>query len=308
MSINRKQKADLFMLLITIIWSGTFIIIKNALFDVPPFLYTSLRFFAATCIGLVLWHKQCRNITLQQWKQGSILAFFFALGFMSQTWGLQYTSVAHSSFITGSMVVFTPIAAYFIERKNITRIQVLGVGIVLIGLWFFTQADSIGTSFNAGDIATLFCAAIWGLYITFTDKFMRDAKDIQTASARLTLVQFGVTGIISLIASLLFEVKPYQIPDAIFSAFQSNSFIIAFLYTAILASVVATYIQTRYQHETSPVKAALMFSTEPVLATLLAVAFSAEYVSTEKYVIGAIVLVGVLSAQIEDFFPRLFKK
>lgn len=44
MSINRKQKADLFMLLITIIWSGTFIIIKNALFDVPPFLYTSLRF------------------------------------------------------------------------------------------------------------------------------------------------------------------------------------------------------------------------------------------------------------------------
>jgi drug/metabolite transporter (DMT)-like permease len=106
----------------------------------------------------------------------------------------------------------------------------------------------------------------------------------------------------------LFEVKPYQIPDAIFSAFQSNSFIIAFLYTAILASVVATYIQTRYQHETSPVKAALMFSTEPVLATLLAVAFSAEYISTEKYVIGAIVIIGVLSAQIEDFFPRLFKK
>lgn len=206
------------------------------------------------------------------------------------------------------MVVFTPIAAYFIERKKYYKNPGFGCRYCIDRALVFTQADSIGTSFNAGDIATLFCAAIWGLYITFTDKFMRDAKDIQTASARLTLVQFGVTGIISLIASLLFEVKPYQIPDAIFSAFQSNSFIIAFLYTAILASVVATYIQTRYQHETSPVKAALMFSTEPVLATLLAVAFSAEYVSTEKYVIGAIVLVGVLFAQIEDFFPRLFKK
>jgi drug/metabolite transporter (DMT)-like permease len=51
-----------------------------------------------------------------------------------------------------------------------------------------------------------------------------------------------------------------------------------------------------------------MFSTEPVLATLLAVIFSAEYVSTEKYMIGAIVIIGVLSAQIEDFFPQLFKK
>ena len=39
MSINRKQKADLFMLLITIIWSGTFIIIKNALFDVPRLIH-----------------------------------------------------------------------------------------------------------------------------------------------------------------------------------------------------------------------------------------------------------------------------
>lgn len=115
---------------------------------------------------------------------------------------------------------------------------------------------------------------------------MRDAKDIQTASARLTLVQFGVTGIISLIASLLFEVKPYQIPDAIFSAFQSNSFIIAFLYTAILASVVATYIQTRYQHETSPVKAALMFSTEPVLATLLAVAFLLNMFQQKNMLLG----------------------
>jgi len=68
---------------------------------------------------------------------------------------------------------------------------------------------------------------------------------------------------------------------------------------------VATYIQTRYQHETSPVKAALMFSTEPVTATLLAVMVGVETLSIEKFFIGAIVICGVLIAQAEDIFPSL---
>ncbi|MFZ9814972.1 MAG: EamA family transporter, partial [Candidatus Kapaibacteriota bacterium] len=48
MSLTRNQRADLFMLFITLIWSGTFVIIKNALDDVPPFLYTALRFALAS--------------------------------------------------------------------------------------------------------------------------------------------------------------------------------------------------------------------------------------------------------------------
>jgi drug/metabolite transporter (DMT)-like permease len=94
-------------------------------------------------------------------------------------------------------------------------------------------------------------------------------------------------------------------PQMIQQAFNSTDFWIAFLYTAILASIVATYIQTRYQHETTPVKAALMFSTEPVTATLLAVIVGMESLSIEKLLIGGVVILGVLIAQAEDFIPGL---
>ena len=50
-----------------------------------------------------------------------------------------------------------------------------------------------------------------------------------------------------------------------------------------------------------------MFSTEPVTATLLAVIVGMEYLSIEKLLIGAVVIIGVLIAQAEDFIPSLKK-
>jgi drug/metabolite transporter (DMT)-like permease len=298
-----QRKADLLMIFITLIWSGTFIIIKNALDDVPPFLYTALRFGAATLIGIGLWWKHLPGISMREFIQGSVLAFFFGLGFLSQTWGLGHTTVSNSSFITGSMVIFTPIAGWLIEKRKLSRWQAAGVFIVMAGLWLFTGGAGAGfTAFNKGDLATLFCAAMWGLYITFTDKFMRDAQDIARVSARLTVVQFGMTGIISVAATLWAEGGGIGFIPLIRQAFDSVDFLIAFAYTAVLASVVATYIQTRYQHQTSPVKAALMFSTEPVAATVMAVAAGMETMNGMRIFSAVIILAGILAAQLGDLY------
>lgn len=307
MSITRNQRADLFMLFITLIWSGTFVIIKNALDDVPPFLYTALRFALASLIGYGLWFRYMKGITSKDILHGSILGLFFGLGFLSQTWGLQHTTVANSSFITGSMAIFTPIAAYFISRKSVSLIQMIGIFTVLTGLAFFSQHGTSEWSLNSGDLATLFCAIMWGMYITYTDLFMNKADDVPTISARLTLIQFVVSCIFAFIGSLMFEGNLNTIPRLISEAFTSMDFLIALLYTSILASIVATYVQTRYQHETTPVKAALMFSTEPVAATAFAVIVGMETVSLEKFVLGGIVIVGVLIAQSEDIIPALRK-
>jgi len=293
------------MLLITMIWSGTFVIIKNALDEVPPFLYTGLRFALASLIGYALWFRSMHGITRKEVFQGSILGLFFGFGFLSQTWGLQHTSVANSSFITGSMAIFTPIAAFLIDRRTVSIYQALGILIVLTGLAFFSQHGLEEWQFNVGDAATLFCAVMWGMYITYTDKFMRDAENIAQSSARLTLIQFIISCVFAFAGSILLEGPISEMPQMIQQAFNSTDFWIAFLYTSILASIVATYIQTRYQHETTPVKAALMFSTEPVTATLLAVIIGMESLSIEKLLIGGVVILGVLIAQAEDFIPGL---
>lgn len=305
--MQKSSKADILLLSIAVIWAATFIIIKNALDDIPPFFFTAFRFLIASCIGLFLWGKFLLKATVKDYFQGAILGAVFGVGFLLQTWGLQYTTIAKSSFITGSMVIFTPIVYFLVERRPVSLIQKIGVGIVTLGLWIFTNPDF--SSLNYGDIATISCAVLWGVYITFTDVFTRDRQDILEASARLTLLQFIFTCIISFFVYLAFESKSgMEISVLTEKAVTYQDAIIAIGYTAILGSVVATYIQTRWQRDSSPVRAALIFSLEPIIASMLAYVLISEKFGAREFIGGFFVLLGVLAGEIGETVMAFFRR
>ena len=56
----RKQKflAQLSMVIITIIWGVTFVIVKEALNDAPPYMFASLRFGSAFVLGFIYVNKR----------------------------------------------------------------------------------------------------------------------------------------------------------------------------------------------------------------------------------------------------------
>lgn len=304
--MTQSSKADILLLAISLIWAATFIIIKHALDDVPPFLFTGLRFLLASSVGLLLWGKYLRSLTLRDIRQGIILGIVFGIGFLLQTWGLQYTTIAKSSFITGSMVIFTPIVYYIIERRPISIMQKIGVVIVTFGLWIFTDPNF--SSVNNGDIATLLCAVLWGVYITLTDLYTTQRDDILEHSARLTLLQFISTCCISFFAFFLYEQNSsHTFQELLYNSFTTQDALIAIGYTALLGSVIATYIQTRWQRDSTPVKAALIFSLEPIIASILAYLYINEQFGWRELIGGAIVLVGVLAGEIGESVYNFFK-
>ena len=94
---------------------------------------------------------------------GIILGILLSIGFITQTIGLQYTTASKSGFLTGLLVIFTPIFQLFIERKMPGKGNLLGVVLVAIGLFFLTSPQ--GQEFNLGDFLTLICAVVYALYI-----------------------------------------------------------------------------------------------------------------------------------------------
>jgi drug/metabolite transporter (DMT)-like permease len=64
--------------------------------------------------------------------------------------------------------------------------------------------------------------------------------------------------------------------------------------------VIATYIQTRWQRDSSPVKAALIFSLEPIIASILAYLYISEQFGWREFMGGSIVLLGVLMGEIGE--------
>jgi drug/metabolite transporter (DMT)-like permease len=282
-------KAELLLLLVTMIWGGTFPIIKSIVEVTPPFLFVSYRFGIALLIAVIIWRKFLKGFSKVEVRQGTILGLLYGIGFLLQAFGLTLTSASKSGFVTGSTVIFVPFAYWILERKKISPWHIAGVIIVLFGLWIFTnpQIDNI----NYGDVLTLVSAMFWAFYIPYLDKIMTDTNDATAKSARLIMMQFLVTGIIGVWAHLIFE-------HGTFKTILSLGLIGALFYTAVFATVIATGIQTRYQHYTTPVKAALIFSLEPVFAAILAVMFIDDPMGARELWGGGIVIAGVLLAEL----------
>ncbi len=279
-----SRKAEFVLLAITLVWGGTFAVVKFALASASPLTFLALRFGIASVIFPIIYRKNYFSIDRKTLAGGVFLGFLLMIGFACQTVGLKYTTASKSAFITGLLVAFTPIAQAAIEKKMPTRGNLIGVGLVAIGLFLLTSPN--GQGLNIGDILTLFCAILYAVYIVYLDMFSKE-HDV----SKLTMLQLSFTALISIIAAPFLETMEIHL---------TTGLLWALLYTSILATVFATYLQTKYQRYTTPVRAAIIFSMEPVLANIIAYFAFGEFVGIVGAIGGGFIIAGLLTSELLD--------
>lgn len=280
--INTRAKAELFLLSITFIWGSTFAISKFLLGFITPLAYIGIRFTIATVLFSLMFAKDIRALTRGAALKGGILGTLLFLGFAVQTIGLQHTTASKSAFITGMMVVFTPICQLVLERRAPKLGNIVGVVLVTIGLYLLTSPA--GSEFNIGDALNLVGAFLFALYIVYLDMFSKDHNTIQ-----LTFMQFISTAILGGATAGAFEQVAVNF---------SNESLLALAYLAVFASVIALYIQTRYQKDSTPTRAAVIFSIEPVIAASFAYVLLGEVIGILGVIGGGIILAGLLVSEL----------
>jgi drug/metabolite transporter (DMT)-like permease len=280
---KQRYKAEFYLLLCALIWGATFLIVKNGLLDASPLLLISIRFGLAAIIFLPLSFASLVRLDRNGLTKGVILGVLLFAGFATQTIGLKYTTASKSGFITGLLVVFTPFLQMLIERRPPNKGNVIGVSLVAVGLYLLTSPT--GAGFNVGDALTLLCAIIFAIYIVYLDVFSK-----QCNISQLTFLQMLVTVILAYAGSFLFEQRYLR---------WTPQLLMAVGYLAILATVVTLYVQTRYQKHTTPTRAAIIFSLEPVIAAIIAYWFGNERIGLWG-VLGGLIVVGLLVSELSD--------
>lgn len=310
--MTEQRKAEWLLLQVAIVWGSTFIVVKEAIPDCSAAPFTTIRFIIASLIGWLFLRNKLDVSVLQfpknTWWQGSVLAMLFAIGYLFQTYGLAFTTVTKSAFITGMLVVLVPFAQIVVLKKGITFWQFFGVVCCFIGLWVFTQPESL-TDVNAGDVMTLMGSLLWSFYIVYINKYVESSENMYQHSLQLTLIQFLLT---VPIAGFFWVFEPYFFSNVVAeyttyrSVIQLTPVVIgAIVYTAILASVVATYIQTVYQPKTSPITASVIFSIEPIVAAILFCIVSQSMLTPAELYGSLCILVGIA---VSEFGAKLFAK
>jgi drug/metabolite transporter (DMT)-like permease len=280
--LTKRYTAELILFAATFIWGGTFVIVKLGLEDISPLLLTALRFSIAALLFSLIFPKQILKINRDVIYKGSILGFLLFIGFGTQTIGLKYTTASKSAFITGMFVIFTPLFQLLIEKRSPHRANLVGIVVVSVGLWLLTKPS--GSGFNIGDVLTLSCAIVFGLYIVALD-IISKRYDL----FHLAFLQMVSCAAFSWISVGILE-KPLFMP--------TPNALWGLAYLTVLATVVTTYVQTRFQRDTTPTRAAIIFTVEPVWAAITAYLFLHEILGVAGILGGGLIIAGILISEL----------
>lgn len=293
--MTAKGRAEWFLFATTFIWGGTFVIIKEGLADLSPLLMVSIRFSLATLLLLPFCMKILFRADRKAILWGGLLGLLIFAGFLLQTLGLKETTTSKSAFITTMMVIFTPLFQFILSSRRPKWGNLAGVIIVSVGLWFLTAPS--GGGLNRGDLLTLLCAIVFGLFIVLLDWTTRRYDFIL-----MTFLQIVTPAVCGWILLPFFEQPVFR---------PTRAALFALGYTAILATVVTGYVQTRYQRDTTPTRAALIFAIEPVWAAILGFLFLGETMDRGGILGGALIIGGILFSELSETMmaqgQRLFR-
>ena len=293
----KKYIGEFALLFNTLIWGGTFALIKNALTDISPMLFLALRFSIAALLFLPFVYSSLKKTNRQTLIAGSILGIFYFSGFAAQTFGLNLTTATKSGFITGTFVVFIPILQLIIEKRKPKWFNVFSVLIVLLGLIMlsskgeniFEFIKQLGSDFNFGDFLTLLCALLFAFQVVYVDVFTRKYEYLP-----MVFVQLLITGIGGFILSFVFSISTLETVKFTFN----TTVVTAVLYTAIFASIIATVIQLKFQKFVSPTKAGIIFSIEPIFAAVFAYFLLSEKISNFGLIGCVLIFIGLIVSEI----------
>jgi drug/metabolite transporter (DMT)-like permease len=289
MRLTLRTRAELFLLLMTLVWGSTFVLTKFVLEDASPFAYVSVRFAVASVLLAAIFFRRVRKISKDAVLKGGVLGILLFVGFVLQTIGLKYTTASKSAFVTGLMVIFTPFFQLLIEHKSPKMGNIVGVIFVAAGLFFLTSPQ--GSEFNIGDVLTLLCAVLFSIYTVYLGIFGKEHDP-----AHLTFMQFVSTALLSALALPLFERGYINM---------TGNFIVLMVYLAVMPTVVALYIMAKYQKDTTPTRSAVIYSMEPPFAALFAFFIIGETMGISGVIGGMLILLGLIVSELSD---NLFKR
>ncbi len=267
---------------LTAVWGLTFPVVKGALAQADPFPFLALRFLLGASAATLLAGARLRHGPSV--RAGLVLAPFLFLGFALQTVGLQYTTASRSAFFTGLCVVLVPFIQVALYRMWPRLPSLVGVGFSAAGAYWLSGGAAAGQAPTLkGDLLTLGCAVAYAIHLTLTSRLA--AKSQVTAMVAVQL--WGV----ALLSALCLPFVEHRVA-------WNGSLLGGLLFTGLVASAFAINVQSWGQARTTAVRAALIFSTEPVFAAGYSALYAGERLGTAEWVGGGLIVAGIGVAEV----------
>ena len=287
----QKKLPQLTLILITIIWGGSFITVQYGLNFSSPIIFVGLRFAAAAiAVSLISW-KHLHSFNVKEVFAGFLIGSVIAIGYGTQTIGLQTITSSESAFLTALYVPLVPIFMWIFFKHRPNIMTWLGVSCAFIGLVLLTGNGWNAVQLQFGQIITLLGAIAIAFEIILIGYYAGKVN-----IRRVTVLQL-------IFASLLcFIIAPF-VGETQLPVFHWH--LIAVLCGLGLASACIQLVMNWAQQYVDSSQAAIIYAAEPVWAALIG-RIAGERLPFITLIGGALVVIGVIISELKLKFLKKY--
>ncbi|MCL1894631.1 MAG: DMT family transporter [Holophagaceae bacterium] len=307
MSRLHRLSAVFGMLFLSLIWGGTFAGIKSVLQSgLSVGALISIRFLLGSVFLWAIMLLLRKPFDRRSVIDGTILGLILVAIFWLQVDGLRFTTASKSGFITGLSVIFTPLVSLLLKEK-FKLAHGFGALVACIGLFFLVRDPSAPFGgWNRGDSETLFCAVLCGLHITLTARMSRRSSPWVIALMQIIIVAVLSSILTTILPAHASEGQSMAGFEMLATALKRPEVWYVLLYLSILATTIGFFLQALFQSKVTATEAAIIFSTEPVFAAMLAMSGLIpgikEHLTITQMSGGALIIVAMLLAELGPRF------
>ena len=292
MKNHSQLKAILLALLVTFLWSTSFVIIKIGLAEIPPLTFAGLRYsIAFICLLPLVFTKKnsetIKHLDKKDWIKLVLLGFLF----YAFTQGAQFLGLSLLPAVTVSLWLnFTPLIvaamAIFLLNEYPTALQWIGVILFIIGILTYFYPVELSDNQELGLIVMTIGVLANAASAVLGRNINRESKINPVV---VTIISMGIGSIILLISGILIQGFPSI----------STQNIIYLLWLAIINTALAFTIWNFTLRTLSAMESSIINGTMLIQIAILAWIFLDEKISAKELTGMLIAALGAVLVQLK---------
>ncbi len=209
MKLKKHTRAILQALLVTLIWSSSWILIKITIAEIPPLIFAGLRYSIAVIFllpALFTNKNVIRKLTNQQWGRLILLGiFFYALTQGGQFLTLKYLETTTFSLLLNFSSIFIAVLGIFFLHEKPSPVQWGGLLVFLAGVILYFFPFSKDAALSIGYLLA-FCTVLANSISSLLGRSINREKNIPPVVT--TAISMGIGAALLMITGLLTEDFP----------------------------------------------------------------------------------------------------
>ena len=279
---------ELALVVTTLIWGTTFILVKDSLAEIAPVRFLVLRFFLSSFVlfGCALLTRA--RIDRAVWRGGLLAAIPFAGVFLFQTFGLLWASPATSAFITSISVVLVPVFSVLFLGRRFGAWTWIGVLAAFAGLGALSLRGDL--TMGPGEMLTMGTAVAGAIHVLVLER----VSPGRSAAALTAIMLLG--GVLICLVCLPLDRLALGRTETLFSSLTPRLWGVV-VFMAVVGTAVTFFLQTWAQARMSATRVGVLIALEPVFALLFSVAMGREAFTVRACVGMVLILAGMLTVE-----------